>query len=86
MGAFLLSVKDERVGNVYSKFHIIPVIFEFLVELAIKGGDKYERTLRKSLKWAKVSFLWTLWILPLFDMATIPLVSRNFSSCPFHEP
>jgi len=35
MEAFLLSMKDERVNNVLLEFHIILIIFEILVELAI---------------------------------------------------
>jgi len=35
-------MKDERVENVHSKFHIIPVNFKFLVELAILGGEENE--------------------------------------------
>jgi len=38
MGVFLLLVKEERVESVHPKFHIIPIIFEFLVEVAIQGG------------------------------------------------
>jgi len=38
-GAFLFLVRDERVDNVHPKFHIIPIIFEFLVILAIHGGE-----------------------------------------------
>jgi len=33
-------MKDERVSNVHPKSHIIPVIVEFLVELAIWGGGE----------------------------------------------
>jgi len=35
-------MEDERVDNIYSKFHIILVILEFLVELAIYGGQENE--------------------------------------------
>jgi len=35
-------VKDEKVDSVYSKFHIIPINFEFLLKLAIQGGEANE--------------------------------------------
>jgi len=33
-------VKDERVKNVYLKFHVIVIIFECYIELAIEGGEE----------------------------------------------
>jgi len=33
-------MKDEKVDNVYPKSHIIPIIFEFLVELVILRGKR----------------------------------------------
>jgi len=36
-------MKDERVDDVCWKFHIILVIFEFLVKLAIIGDEENER-------------------------------------------
>jgi len=38
--AFLFSSKDERVSNVHTKFHIIQVIFEFLVQFTIYSGEE----------------------------------------------
>jgi len=35
-------LKDESINNVHPKFHIILVIFEFLVEPAIQGGEENE--------------------------------------------
>jgi len=35
-------MKDEKIDNIHPKFDIILVIFEFLVELAIKGGEESE--------------------------------------------
>jgi len=42
MGAFVFLMKASRVDNVIPKFHIIPMIFEFLVDLAIQGGEENE--------------------------------------------
>jgi len=33
-------MKDEKVVYVHLEFHIIPIIFEFLVELAIQGDEE----------------------------------------------
>jgi len=47
MKAFLFSTKDERVNRVYSKFHIIPMVFEFLVQLAIYNGKENKRVFER---------------------------------------
>jgi len=44
-GGLLASMKDKRVENVHTKFHIILVIFKFLVELAIQGGEENKRNI-----------------------------------------
>jgi len=44
MEAFLLSLKNEKVNNVHPTFCIILVIFGFLVELAILGGEEQKST------------------------------------------
>jgi len=33
-------MKDEIVENIHPNFHTIPMIFEFLVELAIQGDEE----------------------------------------------
>jgi len=40
MGDFLFLAKNDKANNVSPKFHIISVIFEFLMELAIQGGEE----------------------------------------------
>jgi len=42
MEEFFFSAKDEKVDNVHPKFHIILVIIDLLVGLAIKDGEKNE--------------------------------------------
>jgi len=37
----------ERVKNVYPKFYIIPISYEFLVKLAIHGSQKKESSFQK---------------------------------------
>jgi len=37
-GGLLCLIKYERVDNVFLRFHIIPIMFEFLVELTIHNG------------------------------------------------
>jgi len=47
---FLCSLKDKRVENLHIKFHNIPSIFQFMVELAMHNGDWNERSVCKKKK------------------------------------
>jgi len=39
----------------------------------------FERIIRMGC----MSFSWSLWMCPLYDMATILFIGQNFSPCPF---
>jgi len=66
MGALLSLVKDEKLHNVHSKFYVILIILNFLLELAICGDEKnWEKILSEPLRQAHMSFRWFLTSLSL---------------------
>jgi len=68
-------MKDERVGNVCPKFHII---FIFLVKLSIHSSQEIRALFKESQEWIHLSFPLSSWIFPLYEMASIPLIGQNF--------
>jgi len=79
----LCLVKDDIVDNICSKFHIIAIIFEFLVKLVIHSGQENESSFSKNHKNRHTCPFLDPFGSTLYDIATIPLVGRNFNLYPF---
>jgi len=47
MKAFLFLMKLERISNIYLEFYINLIIFEFLVDFVIDGGEETRAIFKK---------------------------------------